>query len=234
MKEEDSLFRQFGNCMGQDYGSYAGCAGLGKANAQCCKFEVVNEETITGKFCVTDGQRSGKWQGTYRDYDYTLWKWQCKEPETPVAPPDDDKEDVVPEVVLPPWSTYEDKNMEWILWTIYLSGELWVIGFIVMLPLGLVIYPWLAMLAMWNFIEIFMGVGTFGEWFMGPFLKYWITGPFIYILGVLLTIIPGVNFISAFLVGWWAVLDYYDYNYVLFEGPTLPGAEPMPEDTPAE
>ena len=26
--------------------------------------------------------------------------------------------------------------MEWILWSIYLSGELWVLGYIIMLPLG--------------------------------------------------------------------------------------------------
>jgi hypothetical protein len=32
----------------------------------------------------------GKWLGTYRDYDYTLWKWKCKEPE---KPKDDGKKD---------------------------------------------------------------------------------------------------------------------------------------------
>lgn len=112
--------------------------------------------------------------------------------------------------------------MEWILWTTYLSGELWVIGYIVMLPLGLLVYMWLALVASWNFIEIFMGVGTFGQWFMGPMLRGWVTGPFIYVCGVLFTIIPGINFISSFLFGWWANLDYYSYNYELFGGPTLP------------
>jgi len=75
MVEYDSLFRQFGNCMGNEFGDTAGCAALGRANAQCCDFEVVNEESITGKFCITDAQRDGVYVGTYRDYDFTLWKW---------------------------------------------------------------------------------------------------------------------------------------------------------------
>lgn len=115
--------------------------------------------------------------------------------------------------------------MEWILWVTYLSGEAWVLGYIVMLPLGALTYMWLALLACWNFIEIFTGVGTFGQWFMGPMLRGWVTGPFIYAMGVLFTIIPGVNFISSFLFGWWACLDYYGYNYALFAGPTLPEPE---------
>lgn len=115
--------------------------------------------------------------------------------------------------------------MEWILWTIYLSGELWVIGFIVMLPLGMAIYSYLAVIALWNLIEVFSGVGDFGSWFMGPCLRGWITGPFIYFSAVILTIIPFINFISAFLMGWWANLDYYGYNYELFGGPTLPPPE---------
>jgi len=207
--------------MNSDFGATEECAAIGRAGAQCCEFVVVNEDTIEGNFCVTPEQMDGKWSGVYRDFDYTLWKWKCKEPEEPEAPdvvekPKEEK------VMLPPWSTYEDKNMEWILWTTYLSGEAWVLGYIVMLPLGLVVYSWLALLATWNFFEIFGGVGTFGQWFMGPMMRGWIMGPFIYLLGVLLTIIPGVNFISSFLVGWWACLDYYSYNYALFAGPTLP------------
>ena len=57
---------------------------------------------------------------------------------------------------------------------------------------------------------------------MGPFLSYWITQPFIFWSSILLGLIPGINFISAFLLGWWANLDYYQYSYELFAGPTLP------------
>ena len=112
--------------------------------------------------------------------------------------------------------------MEWLLWVTYLSGEAWILGWIVMLPLGLAVYGWLALLSMWQFIEIFLGVGDFGQWFMGPFLRSWVVGPFIYISAVVLSIIPGVNFVSSFLLGWWAELDYYNYDYELFEGPNDP------------
>lgn len=48
MTEYDSLFRQFGNCQGDEWGSTAGCEEIGKANAQCCKFEVSNDRNIKG------------------------------------------------------------------------------------------------------------------------------------------------------------------------------------------
>ena len=80
------------------------------------------------------------------------------------------------------------------------------------------------MVAWWNLIEVLTGVGDFGSWFMGPFLRGCVVGPTIFALNVALTAIPGVNFASAFLLGWWAVSDYYGYNYELFAGPTLPAA----------
>ena len=67
MQEYDSLFRQFGNCMGSEFGSVSGCEAISRPNAQCCEFEVVNEESITGMFCITNEQRDGSWTGTYRD-----------------------------------------------------------------------------------------------------------------------------------------------------------------------
>lgn len=81
MVQYDSLFRQFGNCMGGDFGSTDACDAIDRQGAQCCDFVVVQDSSITGQFCVTDQQREGVYNGTYRDYDYTLWKWQCKEPE---------------------------------------------------------------------------------------------------------------------------------------------------------
>ena len=114
--------------------------------------------------------------------------------------------------------------METYLWITYLSQELWVLGWIVSLPVGGVIYSWLAIYGAWTLIEVFMGVGDFGQWFMGPFLRGWVTGPFIFITSILLSIIPGLNFVTAFLFGWWGIADYYGYNYVLFEGPVLPTA----------
>lgn len=121
------------------------------------------------------------------------------------------------------WSTYRDKDMEMWLWVTYLSGAFWIPGWLVMLPVGIGIYTWLALLACWNFIEMLGGEGDFGEWFMGPFLRGWISGPFIFGTSFVFSIIPILGAGTSFLFGWWANLDYYSYNYELFEGPTFKG-----------
>lgn len=141
MEQYDSLFRQFGNCMGADFGDTQVCANIERPNAQCCDFVVVQDETITGQFCISDKQREGRFTGTYRDYDYTLWKWECKEPEDIIDP--NEKESDFDLDNLSPYSNYLDKNMEWILWVMYLSQEVWAIGLLlVSLPMGLVLLPW--------------------------------------------------------------------------------------------
>ena len=224
MQEFDSLFRQFGACSGADFGSTSACTAAGKAGAQCCDFVVVQDSTITGQFCVNDKQMQGLYTGTYRDYDYTLWKWQCRAP---------DSSDVVEkettggtEEDVGVYSNYEDKIMEWVLWVTYLSQELWVLGWPVSIPLGMGYISWLWLVGFWQFIGIFMGKGDFGGWFVGPFLSYFIVQPWlIFLPSVVISIIPGVNFLSAFLFGWWANLDYYQYNYELFNGPKLPGSQ---------
>jgi hypothetical protein len=114
--------------------------------------------------------------------------------------------------------------MEWILWITYLSQELWILGWPVSLPLGMGYTAWLYTLSLWQFIETFSGKGDLGGWFAGPFLSYWIVQPFIFWSSIIFSIIPGVNFLTAFLFGWWANLDYYQYSYELFAGPTLPEA----------
>jgi len=218
MKEYDSLFRQFGNCMGSEFGSTQACDSIERYGAQCCDFEVVQDPSITGQFCITDGQRVTEFEGTYRDYDYTLWKWQCKVPEDSGP---NDKSNTGDAVELSVYSNYEDKIMEWVLWVVYLSQEVYLLGYLVSVPMGFYLI-WLQLVSMWQLFEIFGGKGDFGGWFLGPFLSYWIVQPFIYISSLVLGLIPGVNFISAFLFGWWANLDYYQYNYALFAGPTVP------------
>ena len=112
--------------------------------------------------------------------------------------------------------------MEWILWTIYLSGAGWVFGWIVMLPLGFaIIFFWLPIDAL---IKLFSGEGDIGAWFAGPFMRAYVVGPLIFILQIISSAIPVVGAATSFLFGWWANLDYYGYNYELFAGPTLPGS----------
>jgi len=74
--------------------------------------------------------------------------------------------------------------MEWWLWTTYLSGEVYLLGYIVMLPLGGALYFWFWLESCLQFFETFGGEEgkDFGAWFMGPFLRAWVAGPFIFTL----------------------------------------------------
>ena len=95
----------------------------------------------------------------------------------------------------------------------------------VALPLGVAYLLWLNVISLKQLYEVTKGVGSINGWLRGPFLSYWITQPFIWFLSVVLGLIPGVNFASSFLLGWWANLDYYQYNYSLTSGPTqAPGS----------
>ena len=89
----------------------------------------------------------GVYTGTYRDYDYTLWKWECKEPDNTV--PVEKEETGVSGTEIPLYSNYEDKIMEWVLWVTYLSQELWILGWPVSIPLGLGYVSWLWLVGSW-------------------------------------------------------------------------------------
>lgn len=153
----------------------------------------------------------------------TYWKWTCERPPDEPDKKEDDnsgntpaKKETAEEIVPSACSNYEDKTMEWILWTVYLSGELWIFGYVIMLPGGFVLF--------WHMIQAVgkLGLCEFGEWFGGIGLSAFFTQWLIWFLALYSTLVPGLNFISSFLLGWWAVADYYGYNYALFAGPTLP------------
>ena len=152
----------------------------------------------------------------------TYWKWTCEKP--PDKPDEKDQPEKpkekqsVSELILPPFLNHEDKIMEWLLWTIYLSGIAWGFGFPIILLLGLPIYFWITLQ---EFLKLFSGEGTFVEWLSGPLLRI-IIGWLIFIMHIYGTLVPGLNFITSFVFGWWANLDYYYYNYELFAGPTVP------------
>ena len=73
-----------------------------------------------------------------------------------------------------------------------------------------------------SFFDEAIETGTFWEWLMGPYWKAYWSQPFIYVVMLLMSMIPLLNILFAFLFGWWAVAEYYDYNYGLFEGPQIP------------
>ena len=114
--------------------------------------------------------------------------------------------------------------MEWLLWTTYLSGEAWILGYPIMLTLGPGIYTYIFTVATIQAFEtdLFGGTAPFDAWLAGPFLRGYVTGPLIFSMNVFFTLIPGVNFVTAILFGWWACADYYSYSYAFFGGPLLP------------
>jgi hypothetical protein len=48
------------------------------------------------------------------------------------------------------------------------------------------------------------------------------------------SLIPGLNFVTSFLLGWASVADYFQWNYELFMGPVKPEPMKMPPPPPKE
>ena len=259
MQEYQSLFREFGDCLGAEFGSTDSCEKSQRYNAQCCNFRVVefvdclgpgfqgtqecenkfgdeccdvkalSDPIFGGQFCVSDEQRQNAFAGKYRDFDNTLWFWQCQ---LPVPTPEEKEQKIIAKKIkmLPVYSNYLDKDMQWVIWSIYGAQLLYPVGlFFVSLPVGFLYIQWLQLTGMWKFLELLWGVGDFNGWLEGPFLSYWITQPVILVLSFIFAYQPGLNYITAPLFGWWANLDYYQYNFDLLKGPTLPPDEELDE-----
>lgn len=144
-----------------------------------------------------------------------MWNWECNI-EDEIKREDD-------EIKGTDWFTGNwvdgyrapDLWMEQVLWTVYLSGFVWGIGYLVLLPLGFFAYfGWMQLWSLVGLYEMLFEGRDFLLYFDGPFRRF-AMGSFIYTLAVLLLWIPGLNFILSPLFGWWALLDYYDYKYEL-------------------
>ena len=108
----------------------------------------------------------------------------------------------------------------------YLSQGVYLIGLLfVSLPAGAVFFFFSWATTLVQLIGTRGGEGSFEAWLEGPAFSNLVVQPFIWLASLVLGLIPGFNFISAFLFGWWANLEYYGYNYELFAGPTPPKAE---------
>lgn len=149
-------------------------------------------------------------QGTYKDSDQTVWTWDCDIKEEEIFRPDE-------ELKGEDWlsrETYRDPDawMEWVLWTTYLSGLGWVIGYITFIPLGFFVYfGWIQYWCWFGLYQLFFEKMDGIAYANGPFRRFFV-GSFIYTLAAIGMLIPGLNFITSPLLGWWAVLDYFDYK----------------------
>ena len=114
--------------------------------------------------------------------------------------------------------------MDLVLKITYWSGYGWIFGWILMLPLGTVLYSWMMVYSMWTFWEMLFGVGDFGTWFMGPVRRAWV-GSFIYMLAIANSTVPIWNILTSYYCGVWAYYDCFDYNYDDELGP-LPPVKP--------
>ena len=103
--------------------------------------------------------------------------------------------------------------MEDLIWWTYWSGAVPYLGYVIMIPLGVGIYSWLWLLLAWQLLELFLGKGDFGLWFIGPFRRVVVGSFIIYPLAVLNALIPIWGILTSWLFGLWANADYYDYAY---------------------
>lgn len=106
-----------------------------------------------------------------------------------------------------------DQWMEWVLWTMYLSGFGWILGYVVYIPVGF--FAIMIWIQWWDWVGFFQFLldGTDGVVYAtGPMRRFQV-GFVIWMIGMFTFWIPGLNFIMAPLLGYWAVMDYYDYKY---------------------
>ena len=109
--------------------------------------------------------------------------------------------------------------MQYLLWITYLPGALYLLGYPVVLIAGLISYGYMQRSALLGLIYVYEGSADLWEWFTRPARKAFLIGPLIFWLHSILLLLPGINILSSFYLGWWAVLDYYDYKYLLGQGP---------------
>jgi len=96
-------------------------------------------------------------------------------------------------------------SFAWIYW----SDMAWIFGYVIQFTLGPVVYGWITLETFIQFWESLFD-GSFGAFMMGPNRRM-LTGWAIFTTNIMLTSIPGVNFVAPFFMYEWAKADYHDY-----------------------
>lgn len=105
--------------------------------------------------------------------------------------------------------TEENKWVEESFAWIYYSDFAWILGYLIQFSLGLAVYSIISMDAFFLFFEAAEN-DEVGAYLLGPFRRS-LSGWTIFWINVVLTLIPGVNFVAPFIMFEWAKADYYDY-----------------------
>lgn len=104
--------------------------------------------------------------------------------------------------------------MEYLIWAVFLPGTLWVMGWPVMMAMGWGLYTYLQLIALSNLYDVWQQKKSFADWATFPFRRamvgftYWSIAQF-------MSLVPGLGIVTSIFFGWAAVIDYYDYVYVL-------------------
>ena len=81
--------------------------------------------------------------------------------------------------------------------------------------MGFGIYSWLTWELFYTLYEVITLFKNPFDWVEGPFRRG-VVGWLIFWIGFGVNNVPILNFITAFPVAWWAVADFYNYEYELF------------------
>ena len=85
-----------------------------------------------------------------------------------------------------------EDSIAWIYW----SDMAWIGGYAVQFVLGPIVYGWISLEAFLQFFEV-MESGEWGAYAMGPYRRS-VNGWILFTINVILTVIPGVNFVAPF------------------------------------
>ena len=224
--------KQFEFCYYQDCGEDSYCCGFSSEDQGTDDPDDVEFQNVL--LCFPDSLSNGERSGIYIDDSGFEWSYECREEDNYQKQIDDDyyddnqydveeAEETVYVVIAEKEAEYDVKNdyrpqddwMEWVLWATYLSGFGWIFGYITYIPLGFFAYfIWIQWWDWVGFFQLFTGTDGWA-YVSGPMRRFQVGFLVIYTIGLLTFWIPGLNFIMAPLLGYWAVMDYYDYQYVL-------------------
>ena len=148
--------------------------------------------------------------GTYVDNEYTYWDWVCRAPTAAEIAEQTRREREASRLAGKP-AFFQEQWVEILLWVVYISGIAWIPGFAISLPLGSGVMVYLWGIAIWNIVEVFIYfTGDLDTWLEGPLRRAYMN-LIIFSLSQLFQLIPGINFLSAFLFAWWGLYSYFDY-----------------------